>query len=663
MQKVSIIAHDNDKGKILRILLKSGNAEMISNEEVVITDSEKERKAKVEAKKFRINFAINFIKETIKNANAIKKHNKEKDTIKANFKKENKLISLEEYENISSNDIELMTRIDEMEKINNEIVDLKSEKMRWGSLKDQLLPYQGLSIPFSKVKSDDYLYMAIGVCDAKNADNLISNLPQESFYERSDSNNTVALVIGTHISNKEELEKLLLANEFVKSSFTYDETASTKIDEIDKKFVSIDEKVNSLTLKSLEYIDLLGTLKILYDYMDIKIAKYNAYESSVKTQKAIMLECWVPQNKVAQIKDEILNTCKAVEIFNRDPLEGEKPPTLLKNNKVVGSSEAILGMFGFPTYGEKDPSIFVALYYFLIFGIMIGDAGYGLVMTIACFLFLAIKKPVKNSGKMIFLFAMCGIATFIWGVLFGGWFAIELPANSFLSKISWFNPLNEPLKMFILALGVGLVHMGTGYILSGIARIKNKQVLKGIFSDFGWVVIFIGLFLLFPKISVFLGALKPEESQPWFDVCSKIAIYVALAGFAMILIGGAVGKKNPIKMVGGALGSAYGIINVVSDLLSYSRLFGLGLTTGVIGYVMNSLASLVAVGLGGGAAWIIGAVILVGGHIFNLGINLLGAYVHDSRLQFIEFFGRFYDGQGRAFKPLGYDLKYTYLDN
>ena len=133
----------------------------------------------------------------------------------------------------------------------------------------------------------------------------------------------------------------------------------------------------------------------------------------------------------------------------------------------------------------------------------------------------------------------------------------------------------------------------------------------------------------------------------------------------MLLIGGAIGKKNPVKMLTGAFGNAYGAINVVSDLLSYSRLFGLGLTTGVIGYVINMLADIIVNTFFHGlwVGWILAAVVLVIGHAFNIAINLLGAYVHNSRLQYIEFFGRFYEGNGHAFKPLGDDTRYTYLDN
>ena len=169
-----------------------------------------------------------------------------------------------------------------------------------------------------------------------------------------------------------------------------------------------------------------------------------------------------------------------------------------------------------------------------------------------------------------------------------------------------------------------------------------------------------GLLCLFPNIMVYLNAI--EGGKAWHSVMGKIGTYTALVGAAMIIVGGAWGKKNPIKMVGGALGSVYGAINIVSDLLSYSRLFGLGLTTGVIGLVMNKLG-MIAVDIIGPAGWVVAVIIFVFGHVFNLAINLLGAYVHDSRLQYIEFFGKFYEGTGRAFKPLGNGLKYTYLDN
>ena len=414
----------------------------------------------------------------------------------------------------------------------------------------------------------------------------------------------------------------------------------------------------------MTYLPQVGNLKVLYDYYTIEIAKFDAVAKSPHTQSAFVMEGWVPAEKAEFLQKQVEENCKRTEISFRDPFDDETPPTAVKNDKFTTAFSGITAMYGVPSYRERDPNLFVALFYFLIFGIMIGDAGYGLIMTIACAAFLLIKKPVKGSGNMILMFAFCGVSTFIWGVLFGGWFAIDIPKDSFLAKITWFAPLEEPLKMFMLALAVGVVQIATGFALSGVAKIKMggiKNIVKGILSDFGWVVIFIGVFLLGPKIMFFMGAVDYEFS--WFAPMAKAGLYTAIAGVAMIFIGGAWGKKTPIKMVGGSFGSLYGAINVLSDLLSYSRLFGLGLTTGVIGMVMNRLATIIVGMLGGGAAWIIGVIILLVGHVFNLGINLLGAYVHDARLQHIEFFGRFYEGLGRAFRPLGNDTKYTYLDN
>lgn len=296
---------------------------------------------------------------------------------------------------------------------------------------------------------------------------------------------------------------------------------------------------------------------------------------------------------------------------------------------------------------------------------MISDAGYGLLMAIACFAMVKIMKPVKNSGRMLMMFGFCGISTVIWGTLFGGWFGITIPAGSFLDKLTWFNPLDDPLKMFMLALGMGVLQIGTGFALKGIALCRSGHPVYAIFNQFSWDVIFIGLLLLSPKLMLFLGAITTSPEPAWFSVCSTVGMYVALAGFVMLLIGGGIGKKNPIKMVTGAFGNAYGAINVVSDLLSYSRLFGLGLTTGVIGYVINMLANIIVNTFFGGlwVGWIIAVPVLLIGHTFNIAINLLGAYVHNSRLQYIEFFGRFYEGNGRAFKPLGSSTRYTYLDN
>ena len=657
MQKMSLVAHASERTRLLRIFIKSGCVELIKSEEdVTVTPADRERRERNEARKYRAAFCMSFLKEMSKEILLIDK----KLAPKINLKKENRLITLEEYEEVCNNTEELMDKIDEMENINNRITDLRSEKTRLTAFNEQLAPYKGLDIDMSTIKDTESACVFCGVIPSENKDKFVVQIEGKGIYEISEGEKVTAVAVICHKNDKEEVNKVLSENEFVKSSFDFDGTASDKTEKNTARINKIDETVKELILSTVDYVRYIPTVKIVYDYCALELAKLDITENSARTKKAIAFEGWVPAEKTEGLKKEIEEKCKRVEIAFRDPLEEEIPPTATKNSKVVGAFAGITEMFGSPNYRERDPNLFVALFYFLIFGIMIGDAGYGLIMAIACFLFVKLKKPVKNSGRMMIVFAFCGISTFIWGTLFGGWFAIDIPEDSFLGKLTWFNPLDEPLKMFMLSLGVGVLQIGTGFALSGIAKIKSGNAMKGILSDFGWVVIFLGLLMLFPNVMVYLNAI--EGGQEWFGIAGTVGTYIALVGGAMVVIGGAWGKKNPVKMVGGALGSVYGAINIVSDLLSYSRLFGLGLTTGVIGLVMNELGMII-VDVIGPAGWVIAVVIFVGGHIFNLAINLLGAYVHDSRLQYIEFFGRFYEGSGHAFRPLGSEMKYTYLDN
>lgn len=659
MQKMSLVAHSGERAKLLRIFIKSRAVELVKSENVTVTAADRETRERTEERKARAAFFLAFMKDATKE---LARYDK-KQAPKINLKKENRLISLEEYEDVVGNTEDLNVKIDEVGAINDKITDLRSEKTRLSGFIDQLLPYKNLNFDMKDIHGTNTCEVLVGLIQTAKKSLFEEKIASECATEISIGDKTSAVVIVAHKSKKDEIKAVLNECDFTPCVFDINVKPSEKIAEAEKRIAEIDEEIKSSYLSTTDYLKFVPTMKIVYDYCSLELAKIEVTQNSTRTKKAIAFEGWVPAEKVRSLEREILDKCPATVVAFRDPLEEETPPTLTKNNKFVGAFSGITDMFGSPNYREKDPNLFVALFYFLIFGIMLGDAAYGLIMAIACFAFVKIKKPVKESGKMIIMFAFCGISTFIWGVLLGGWFGIELSEGSFLAKIRWFSPLDEPLKMFMLALGVGVLQLGTGFALAGASKIrsgKRNVVIKGILSDFGWVVIFMGLLCLFPNIMVYLNAI--EGGKAWHSVMGKIGTYTALVGAAMIIVGGAWGKKNPIKMVGGALGSVYGAINIVSDLLSYSRLFGLGLTTGVIGLVMNKLG-MIAVDIIGPAGWVVAVIIFVFGHVFNLAINLLGAYVHDSRLQYIEFFGKFYEGTGRAFKPLGNGLKYTYLDN
>lgn len=665
MRKVSLVAHNSERNRLLRIFIKNGCMEFVRSEKAEESREYADRIAALESKQFKIAFALNFLKETVKNINLSAPSKKEK--IPFSLKKENRLVPYEEYMDVAKDEMEIMARIADMEQINTRLTDIKTEKARIDGAVEQLTVYRDIAIPFGMIKDTDKTFCLLGTIPIDKKEELLNKLPEMSMTETSSSDKQVALLLICHKDNKEEVLSLLSACEFARATFDFDCSAGEQIERLKGRKERLDQEKKKCLDEVKNYLSYTEPLKVMYDFYGMEIEKVRAQEGCVKTQKAILMEGWVPADKEKKIREEIEKNCSRTVMEFRDPEGDEVPPTLTRNNRVVSAFDGITDMFGAPNYREKDPKIFVAFYYFLIFGFMLGDAGYGLIMAIACFLFTAIKKPVKNSGQMIVMFGFCGVSTLLWGALFGGWFGAT-PAFMDGWHLYWFKPLEEPLIMFALALGVGLLQIGNGFALHGIATMKLggiKNILLGLLKDFGWVVMIVGLFLFSPSLLSFLGILKGELA-PAVQTCVQVGTYVALVGAAMMLLSGVVGKKNPIKAVGGVLGNAYGAINVVSDLLSYSRLFGLGLTSGVIGYVVNMLAyDVIVVMFCGGQwfGWIIAVPVLIIGHVFNLAINLLGAYVHDSRLQYIEFFGRFYEGSGHAFKPIGSSVRYTYMDN
>lgn len=583
---------------------------------------------------------------------------------KANFKRENKLVKLEEYEDLAKDEVDILAIVSELEDINGFLIDLKSEQAREIAKLEQYKPYIDADIRFSSVKNTKSTVSFFGLVPASKLELLKEKVAEIGVIKDFEGKQARPFFMMCHKDKAEEARIILNECEFSRCSFIDDKTAREVINEINEKLECLEVSRKQKYSDAMNYLPDLYKFKVLYDNYMLEIAKITCMENSPGTKKAFLMEGWVPSEKVEELTKLIEEKSKRTEVFFREPFETENPPTLTKNNKFADSFTGITNGFGAPNYRERDPAIFVALFYFLIFGIMLGDAGYGILMAIACFGFIRVVKPVKDSGKMIWMFAFCGISTIIWGTLFGSWFGIS-PEKTFLRYFTWFNPMDRPLMLFVVGIAVGLLHLGTGFILKGVAEIKAKRALYGIFNQFSWAVLFVAVFCYYPNLMVFLGAINPDPVPAWYGVSAKVGTYIALVGVVMLIIGGAIGKKNPFKMVTGALGNMYGSINVVSDLLSYSRLFGLGLTSGVIGYALNMLGGIIVNLIFGGLwiGWLVAIPILVIGHTFNLGINLLGAYVHNARLHYVEFFGRFYEGSGRAFQPLGYKTKYTYLDN
>ena len=420
-------------------------------------------------------------------------------------------------------------------------------------------------------------------------------------------------------------------------------------DNIEKITKQIDEQKDvrrELEDEVAGYGKMQQDIEFLSDYLTIERDRERIKSKMRVTKRTFNFEGWVPshlKDGVERILDRY-----GCHYEYREPLEGEEVPVMIENSAAVTPFEAVTQMYSMPDYKGFDPTKWFAIFYAMFFGIMLSDAGYGLVITIATFVALKKFELEGMTKKMVKMFMYCGIATVFWGAMFGGWFGDLIPvvADVLFGKKAeikpiWFNPIDDPTRLLIWSLGFGVVHIFLGMAINAYMLIKRGHFWDAVFDVFSWYVLIIG--------AIMYGALG--NSNPMFG---KIGLYMAVIGAAVLLLTG--GRKNKgFGKVTGGLGALYGITGYVSDILSYSRLLALGLATGVIASVVNTMGSLGGRGI---VSFIVLIVVGIVGHSFNMAINILGAFVHSSRLQYIEFFGKFYEDGGEEFDPFRNETKY-----
>lgn len=375
------------------------------------------------------------------------------------------------------------------------------------------------------------------------------------------------------------------------------------------------------------------------DRAAIALRREEAKSLLVGTDKVFLLEGWLPADRCAEIEKTLKPFTCAIE--TREPTEDEYPqvPVQLKNNKLTRPLNMVTEMYSLPAYGTLDPNPLMAPFFILFYGIMMADMGYGLLMMIASVIISKKYRPKGTSGELFSLLGLCGISTFIMGALTGGFFgdfltqlvAIVSPGTVFaLPKL--FDPLDDLTMILIGSMALGLVQIVTGMAISLIEKCKRKKFLDAFFEEITWWIVFIGIALL----ALGKGA---------------AVLYV---GCALVLLGPIVQGKGWGKLTG-VFGSLYNhVTGYFGDILSYTRLMALMLAGSVIAQVFNMLAAMP----GNVIAFIIISML---GNAMNFGLNLLGCYVHDLRLQCLEFFNKFYVDGGKPFRPMTLDTEYVDL--
>jgi V/A-type H+-transporting ATPase subunit I len=393
-------------------------------------------------------------------------------------------------------------------------------------------------------------------------------------------------------------------------------------------------------------------LLVLSDHFREKKGLLEVESHVYHTERTFMLEGWMRVVDKRRIEKELSRRWSDVELVTRPPREGEDPPVHLDNKRAVQPFEFIMTLYGRPLYGEVDPTPLIAPFFILCFSICMSDAGYGLVLA-ALSAFLLYKLRIGGGMRLLMqVFLIGSILTVGVGILTGGYFGLDaklLPPA--LSRLILINPLEEPMKMLNVAFLIGFIHILFGIGVRMVVNFRAHIWMDAIFDDLLWIVFLLALGPLgYAKV---LGGTVPDVLLFY---CGRISLAIA----AVLLVTGARKEKNKFLGVIKSILKFYSITGYFSDVLSYARLLALGLASAAIAVAVNGIAQMVS-GLPFYTGYIAAVVVLVLGHAFNLAVNILGAFVHSARLQYLEFFNKFFTGGGREFRPFRSERRYTVL--
>ena len=544
------------------------------------------------------------------------------------------------------------------------------ERERW--LRDDitlLSILKPLPFPLHELRSTSWAKNVVGRIRNENVDALLREFEQrqdELFWEKITGEGQFAyfLIIFLAISDSRNLQEaipsVLERHGFDSIDLSaYSLTVVDELQRLSQELVELQSRISDTKNELKTFVQHTLSFKIIEEYLQNEIERCKDLQNFAATQKVFFVEGWMKQSDKQALERGLHYFRDDIEIFYVDADDDDDTvPVILENKPYIQPFEIITRMFGMPKYNEADPTPMLAPFFFLFFGLCLTDAGYGIMLSL--FMMWLMKKYVLDSGtiQLARLLFYGGISTVVCGALTGGWFGDildYLPASlNFITQLKndfiVINPMEEPIAFLILSLILGYLQVGYGIFLKMKHRIRKGEFVDALLDEGIWLIFINSLF--FWMIFSVMGFGEFLFGQGIISTCQGFA---ALSGLVRIWMHDR-GNANIVMRLLSGLYSLYDIIGVFSDVLSYSRLLALGLATGVIAMIIDMLA-LMTSGVPG-VGIVIGLVIFCLGHAFNLVINTLGAFIHSGRLQFVEFFSKFFEAGGKKYKPFKYQSRY-----
>lgn len=543
----------------------------------------------------------------------------------------------------------ILTEIQQVEVNFNQLQARRNQVL---SLYDTLKDWSRLDLSYQDLKGTKNLQITLYAADLSESKivSLLSEVDHPFYLEivNQTGQQTLFLLVTERteyaafqgVLNKNNINTVILP--------VFETTIAAKLAKLDAELQTISQEENTIRAKIKTLNQEKRLLHAVYDSLLSDKERNEATRRFVVSKRSFGITGWVLQKDIAKLQQELDQQQFQYLMVTSDPEAGEEVPVVLKNNSLVEPFEYLIHSFSYPQSSEVDPTPTIVPFFFIFFGIAVGDAGYGLLLAAICAILLLKLKmgPIGRRLSKMFLFSSFG--AILIGILTGSFFSL-----GFFSKFGIFDPVEQAIPFLIIAFGLGVVQLFFGIIVSSWRSIKEGRWADAFWNQGLWLLFLISVMLVLGKDAVGLSAY------------SNLFNYLLLFSALGVLISNTRGKKGIVAKllaIPGGLGTLYGSIGFFSDVLSYARLMALGLSGAVMGGIMTQLAgqafnSMPVIG------WIFGAVIFVVGHLLNFALSVLGAYVHASRLQYLEFFGKFYEGGGKPFTPLRNKPKYTFLIN
>ena len=533
------------------------------------------------------------------------------------------------------------------------ISQLYTQENRLTGQRASLVPWSGLDLPLNTGGTEHARVSfhtcpaAVDLAEVRQA--LAQAAPSAELFPVSADRELQYLVIMCHRAESETVTETVRPWSFSTVSFKdMNGTAAENITRIDGELEEIRVRRDKTAEEIAAMADCRRDLQVCSDRLTAELSKESAKERLLTNGTVVFMEGWISEPGIPKAEAEMLKFACAWE--TAEPLEEEEPPILLQNPKWMTPINMVTEMYSLPAYRGIDPNPLIFWFFLFFFGFMFADVAYGIIIWAVCFVISRKYNPKGTMGYMFRLGQYMGISTLICGIFTGGFFGdvipkvaeqmFGIPMEGLPQWLQTFsngiivNPINDPMTTLILAIVIGVVQLVFGQCIHIYMGFRDGHPIDGLLDVVPW-------WLFFGSIGLVAAG------QPWWWILVGCAILIATQGHT---------KRGFFGKLFGGVASLYDVTSWLSDVLSYSRLMALMLATSVIASVMNTLGTLGGLSVGGIILFVL---VFIIGHVFNVGVNIIGTYVHAARLQYLEFFGKFYEEGGQAFQPMTYNTKYV----